>query len=104
MLEKLAPQAGEKILDMGSGSGWTPALLAHIVGVTGIVNGVEIVPVLTALGSNNLKRHPCRNAEIIQAEKRLGMERKSPFDRILVAASMVQLPEEIITQLAVGGP
>jgi protein-L-isoaspartate(D-aspartate) O-methyltransferase len=42
MLEKLAPQAGEKILDIGAGSGRTPALLAHIVGVTGIVNGVEI--------------------------------------------------------------
>lgn len=103
MLEKLAPQAGEKILDIGSGSGWTTVLLAHIVGATGIVNGVEIVPELTELGSNNLKKYPFRNAEIIQAEKKLGMESKSPFDRILVSASIAQLPEEIITQLAVGG-
>jgi len=103
MLEKLAPKAGEKILDIGAGSGWTTALLAYIVGATGTVSGVEIVPELTELGSNNIKKYPFSNAEIMQAEKKLGMERKSPFDRILVSASIAQLPEEIITQLAVGG-
>ncbi len=103
MLEKLAPKAGEKILDIGSGSGWTTALLAYIVGATGTVQGVEIVPELTELGINNLKKYPFRNAEIMQAEKRLGLESKAPFDKILVSASIEQLPEEIIIQLAVGG-
>lgn len=46
MLEKIAPKAGEKILDIGSGSGWTTTLLACVVGATGIVRGVEIVPEL----------------------------------------------------------
>ncbi len=103
MLEILAPQEGGKVLDIGSGSGWTTALLAYIVGATGPVSGVEVVPELVKWGSNNLKKYPLTNAEIVPAGKRLGLERKAPFDNILVSASARQLPEEIITQLAVGG-
>ena len=103
MLEKLAPQVGEKILDIGSGSGWTTALLASIVGEKGAVYGVEIVPELVEFGSNNLKKYPFSNAEIVQAEKVLGLTRKAPFDKILVSASIRELPEELIAQLAVGG-
>jgi protein-L-isoaspartate(D-aspartate) O-methyltransferase len=103
MLEKIAPKAGEKILDIGSGSGWTTTLLACVVGATGIVRGVEIVPELVEFGSNNLKKYPFSNAEIVQARKKLGLESKAPFEKILVSASIAQLPEEIITQLTVGG-
>jgi protein-L-isoaspartate(D-aspartate) O-methyltransferase len=103
MLETLAPKQGEKVLDIGSGSGWTTALLAHIVGATGAVYGVEIVPALVIWGSNNLKKYPFSNAEIVQAEGKLGLKRKAPFDKILVSASTRQLPEELITQLKVGG-
>lgn len=103
MLETLAPQERGKVLDIGSGSGWTTALLVYIVGATGAVSGVEVVPELVKWGSNNLKRYPLSKAEIVQAGKRLGMESKAPFDNTLVSASARQLPEEIITQLAVGG-
>jgi protein-L-isoaspartate(D-aspartate) O-methyltransferase len=103
MLEKLAPKVGEKILDIGSGSGWTTALLAYIVGETGTVYGVEIVPELVAFGSNNLKKYPFSNASIVKAGKNLGLESKAPFDKILVSASIEQLPKAIIVQLAVGG-
>jgi protein-L-isoaspartate(D-aspartate) O-methyltransferase len=103
MLEKLVPKAGDKILDIGSGSGWTTALLAYIVGEKGAVHGVEIVPELVEFGSNNLKKYPFSHATIVQAGQKLGLERKAPFDKILVSASTGQLPEEIITQLAVDG-
>ena len=103
MLEKLAPKAGDKILDIGSGSGWTTALLAYIVGEKGAAHGVEIVPELVECGSNNLKKYLLSHATIAQAGKKLGLERKAPFDKILVSASTGQLPEAVITQLAVGG-
>ncbi len=103
MLEKLDPQAGEKILDIGSGSGWTTALLAQIVGAKGSVHGVEIIPELVEFGNKNLKKYGLTNAAIVQAEKALGLKDRAPFDKILVSASIDQVPEEIMAQLVVGG-
>ena len=48
MLELLAVPAGGKLLDVGSGSGWTTALLAHLTGPEGSVLGVDIVPELVS--------------------------------------------------------
>jgi len=56
MLELLQPQKGDKILDVGSGSGWTTALLAHIVQEEGSVRGIELIPELVAFGKKNLNK------------------------------------------------
>ena len=50
MLELLAPELGNKIIDVGSGSGWQTALLAHIVGPKGKIFGIELVPELKKMG------------------------------------------------------
>ncbi|MDO8425302.1 MAG: L-isoaspartyl protein carboxyl methyltransferase, partial [bacterium] len=57
MLEWLEPLPGARVLDVGSGSGWTTALLAHIVGPEGIVTGIEVIPDLVALGQQNLRKY-----------------------------------------------
>ena len=54
MLRLLDPQPGDRVLDVGSGSGWTTALLAHLVGPTGSVTGVEIVPALVSRSQADL--------------------------------------------------
>jgi protein-L-isoaspartate(D-aspartate) O-methyltransferase len=103
MLELLNPQEGEKILDVGSGSGWTTALLAHLVGGKGSVIGVERIPKLVELGKENLKKYNFKNVEIVGAEKEIGFLQKAPFDKILVSAAAENLPKKLMEQLKIGG-
>ncbi len=103
MLEKLDAQPGQRILDVGSGSGWTTVLLADIVGETGEVYGVERIPELLEFGRNNIKKYSYKNVEIFQAGEAFGLPEHAPFDRILVSAATDDLPPELIDQLKPGG-
>ncbi len=103
MLEKLQPHKGNTVLDVGSGSGWTTALLAHVVGESGSVYGVERIPDLVEFGQNNLAAYDFDNAEILEAGDMFGLPDKAPFDRILVSAAGEELPDELVDQLANGG-
>ncbi len=103
MLELLQSKKGDKVLDVGSGSGYTTALIADIIGPKGFVWGLEIIPELVALGSNNLNKYSLKNAEIVQTEEKMGLIKKSPFDRILVSASAGNVPGQLVDQLKIGG-
>lgn len=102
MMEMLSPKKGEKILDIGSGSGWTTALLAYIVQDNGFVIGIERIPELVNFGNANLKKYSFKNAKIIKATNKLGIEGEE-FDRILVSASADEFPDELSKQLKIGG-
>lgn len=104
MLELLGPRPGDKVLDVGSGSGWTTALLAHLVAPGGSVLGVELVPELVETGARNLAAAGIADARIEPAAPgRVGRAEEGPFDRILVSAEARQLPEGLVGQLADGG-
>lgn len=103
MLEWLDPQSGQKIMDVGSGSGWTTALLAHLVGPKGQVYAVERVPELVEFGQENCDRIGIKNARFFTAGDEFGLPDEAPFDRILVSASADKLPRELVDQLRVGG-
>lgn len=103
MLELLQPKKGEKILDVGSGSGWTTALLAKLVGPEGKVFGTEIIPPLTVFSQDNLAKYGFSWAKILQSGPGLGLPEEAPFDKILVSASAKNLPIELVGQLKVGG-
>ncbi|PFG39982.1 protein-L-isoaspartate(D-aspartate) O-methyltransferase [Georgenia soli] len=104
MLELLDPRPGDKVLDVGSGSGWTTALLAHLVAPGGSVLGVELVPALVETGARNLEAAGIAHASIEVAEHgRVGRAAAAPFDRILVSAEARHVPEGLVDQLADGG-
>jgi protein-L-isoaspartate(D-aspartate) O-methyltransferase len=103
MLGWLDVQERQKILDLGSGSGWTSALLAHMTGPHGKVVAVEVVPDLVEFGSDNCERLGIKNVGFHRAGPRLGRREEAPYDRILVSASARRLPEELIDQLAENG-
>ncbi len=102
-LEELAVEPGNRVLDVGSGSGYTTALLAELVSKGGEVTGLERVPELVAFGQQNLAKYAPANARIEQAGTALGKPSAAPFDRILVSAAAREVPEALKQQLADGG-
>jgi protein-L-isoaspartate(D-aspartate) O-methyltransferase len=104
MLRLLDAQPGQRVLDVGSGSGWTTALLAHLVGPTGSVLGVELEPSLVEFGTANLAATAQPWASIRAATPGvLGVPDHAPYDRILVSAEPAILPQALVDQLGEGG-
>jgi protein-L-isoaspartate(D-aspartate) O-methyltransferase len=104
MLVLLDVRPGLCVLDVGCGSGWTTALLARLVGPTGEVIGVEIVPELVDFGRANLATQDLPQAHIEPAVPGvLGLPDRGPFDRILVSAQARTFPDAFVEQLRVGG-
>ena len=104
MLRLLDVRAGQRVLDVGAGSGWTTALLAHLVGPTGSVLGVELEPSLVTLGAANVAAVRRPWATIRQADPGvLGDPTGAPWDRVLVSAEADELPQELVDQLSADG-
>ena len=113
ILEQLQPKLGDKILDIGSGSGWTTALLAEIVGDKGKIFAIEIVPELVEFGRKNTGKYNFVEkgiAEFILADGSKGYpniafrpELAEGFDKILASATANEIPNFWKKQLRVGG-
>jgi len=114
MLEKLEPKEGDKILDIGSGSGWTCALLSEIVGKKGRVIAIELVPELMEFGKKNVEKYNFVNkgiASFVCADGSKGYPKMSSspelvegFDKILCSASVKgKIPYAWEEQLKAGG-
>jgi protein-L-isoaspartate(D-aspartate) O-methyltransferase len=100
MLRLLDVRRGDRVLDVGSGSGWSTALLAELTGADGSVLGTELEPDLVAFGRANLARGAWPWARIEQATPGvLGDPPSAPYDRILVSAEARSLPTELVAQL-----
>lgn len=104
MLRLLDVHEGQRVLDVGAGSGWTTALLGHLVGALGLVVGVELEPDLASWGETNVRRTPYHWASVRPARPGvLGAPAEAPYDRILVSAAARAVPEELVGQLGGGG-
>lgn len=103
MLELLDVQRGQHVLDIGSGSGWTTALLAHLVGPEGSVVGLERIQELVTFGTENLAKYHFEHAHIERTGMELGKPSSEPFDRILISAAARAFPDELLSQVKEGG-
>lgn len=104
MLRLLDVRPGQLVLDVGSGSGWTTALLADLVGPEGQVIGVERIPRLVETSRAALLGLDRPWAQVHHADPDvLGAPGHAPFARILVSAEARELPEQLVDQLAPDG-
>ena len=103
MLEQLKPRPGDKILDVGAGSGWQTALLAEIVGRKGKVFAVELIPRLCQQIQENIAKYRFKNIKFFCQNARVGLPEHAPFDGIIAGATAEGIPPAWKEQLKVGG-
>lgn len=105
MMELLLPQPGEKILDVGTGSGWQAALLAHAVGESGKVIGIERIPELKEMTDRHISQYQDLKdkIEIILGDGSKGYGEGAPYDKIIAAATAEEIPSAWKEQLKTGG-
>ncbi len=107
MLELLKPESGDKILDIGAGSGWTSALLAEIVGKKGRIISIDIIPELVEFGKGNVAKYNFIEKGIVQficGDGSKGYSKEAPLDKILCSATAQrELPQTWKEQVKVGG-
>lgn len=100
MVQALELQGHEKVLEVGTGSGYGAAVLAHL---SRQVFSIERIPSLAQAAAQRLADAECLNVHVIEGDGTLGHPLEAPFDAIVVAAGAPQVPEALLAQLAVGG-
>lgn len=100
MLQALQLGGDERVLDVGSGSGYQAALLGKLARE---VVSLEVVPELVRMARANLERAGIANVEVVQGDGSLGYPDRSPYDAIVVAAGSPEVPQPLVDQLADGG-
>ncbi len=103
MLSEIELKQGQKILEIGSGSGYVLALISEIVGKKGKVCGVEIVNELAEKSKEALDLGNYKNVEVYNRNGSDGLPEKAPFDRILISAACREIPKKLLNQLKDGG-
>lgn len=106
MLELLEVEPGEVVLDIGSGSGWTTALLCQLVGEKGKVVSLEIIEELCKIGEKNVDKYGFVKKNVAEfhcVDATVGFAKHAPYDRILVSAVVSEVPAALKEQLKIGG-
>ena len=100
MTEYISPRTGERILEIGTGSGYQAAVLAEM-GVE--VYTVEIIPELAEHARQVLEEQGYDDVHVLTGDGYLGWPEHAPFDAVIVTCSPDEVPEALVEQLAMGG-
>ena len=100
MTELLHPEKKNKVLEIGTGSGYQAAVLSQLVDH---VYTIEIVPELARSAADTLRRLGFKNVTVRTGDGFAGWPDQAPFERIILTAAPVEIPQKLISQLAPGG-
>lgn len=103
MTEALNPKTGEKILEIGSGSGYQAALLGFCVGNRGRIITVELESNLVEFSKENMKKVKLKNIEIINGDGKKGYLKEAPYDKCIITAACEEVPKAVKDQVKIGG-
>ena len=100
LLQDAAVRKHEKVLEIGAGSGYLTALLAH---QAQRVIALEIDPEQVRTARTNLQKAGVHNAEVRQFDGAVGVAAEAPFDLIVLGGSVAEVPQNLLAQVKVGG-
>jgi protein-L-isoaspartate(D-aspartate) O-methyltransferase len=100
LLQDLAVRGDERVLEIGAGSGFMAALLAHRAQQ---VVSLEIRPALAAMARANLQRAGVANVTVVEADGSKTAAQEAPFDAIVLSGSVAEVPAATLSRLKVGG-
>lgn len=99
MCEYLKIQEGEKILEIGTGSGYNAAVMSFLVGESGHIYSIERIPQLAQRAISRMSELGISNVSIFVGDGKKGLKEHSPFDKISVTCYAKKIPEELVKQL-----
>ncbi|MBI2106001.1 protein-L-isoaspartate(D-aspartate) O-methyltransferase [Candidatus Woesearchaeota archaeon] len=103
MTSALEINPGEKIFEVGTGSGYQAALLAKLTGENGKIFSTEVIPELVIFSKNNFAKSGIKNIEVHEIDGSKGLAKEAPFDKIIITAACRDFPQILIDQLKVDG-
>lgn len=103
MTHALELEAGEKVFEVGTGSGFQAAIIAKIVGKGGSVVTTEVIPELVGFARNNIKNSGLDNVAVHEDDGSGGNPKEAPFDKIIITAACREFPKKLVEQLKAGG-
>ncbi len=101
MLQWLEIKPGQKIMEIGAGSGYQAALLSHLVGQKGRIIAIEIIKELADTAQKNLRNY--KNVTVLHHDGSQGYQTESLYDRIIIAAAAPTFPVHLLKQLKKDG-
>ncbi len=103
MCDYLKLKKGDKVLEIGAGSGYHAAVIAEIIGDEGHVYSVERIKWLVEFSKENLKHAGYKNVTVILSDGTLGLSEHAPYDKISVTCAAPDVPPPLLEQLKTGG-
>jgi protein-L-isoaspartate(D-aspartate) O-methyltransferase len=103
MCDFLELKRGEKVLEIGAGSGYHAAVIAELIGEEGRIYSIERITWLVDYSTENLKKAGYTNVTVITGDGTLGLPEHAPYDKISVTCAAPDLPPPLLEQLRTGG-
>jgi len=101
MTQALDLKKGQKVLEVGTGSGYQAALISELIGKNGKLYTLEIIKELVKFSKENLKN--LKNVKVIKGDGSIGYKKEAPYDKIIVTAATPKIPKQLIKQLKING-